>query len=65
MNPELQRLLDAAKARGPMTAEEEFEQRVSFVYGCMDFDSNVTKEQVREALRKQMGYTTKEKPNDR
>jgi hypothetical protein len=51
--PELDALIEAARHRGPMTAEERFEQCVSFVYGqMMECAPDVTKEQVRDNLRK-------------
>lgn len=34
----------------PMTREQRFEQKVSFVYGVMDAGSGITKEQVRAIL---------------
>ena len=50
-NPELAKLLEQAKARGPMTADELFEQSVSWVYGEMALaGSDVTKDQVRKYL---------------
>lgn len=46
-NPELLRLLEAAKARGPMTAEEQREQAISFAYGqMMDCAPHITREEV-------------------
>lgn len=36
--------------RNPMTRAERFEQKVSYVYGVMDADSGITKEQVRAIL---------------
>lgn len=52
MTDDLQKLLE--KAAGlPMTPEELFEQKVSFVYGqLMDCNPEVTKDQVRAQLRK-------------
>jgi hypothetical protein len=38
-----------------MTAEELFEQRVSFVFSCMKPQSGVTKDRVREMLREHYG----------
>lgn len=51
------RLLTALKgaARRVLTAAELKEQRVSFVYGSLDAQSDVTREQVREMLAKQEG----------
>lgn len=50
-NPELERLLKEAKARGPMTREEMFEQKVSWVYGEMRLAGHdVTKDEVRQRL---------------
>jgi hypothetical protein len=39
-----------AAAGRPMTKAERFEQKVSYVYGVMDADSGITKEQVRRVL---------------
>ncbi len=51
-DPELLKLLKAV-AKHVMTPEEIFEQKVSFVYGqLMDCAPNVTKEEVRRAIRK-------------
>ena len=50
------RLLDAVKsASKAMTPYEILEQRVSFVYGSMSKDSNMTKEQVRQVVMAQGG----------
>lgn len=38
-----------------MTPEEEFEQRVSFVYGCLPHKSLLTKDQIRVMLRSAPG----------
>lgn len=38
-----------------MTPEEEFEQRVSFVYGCLPHKSLLTKDQIRVMLRSTPG----------
>lgn len=38
-----------------LTREEINEQRVSFVYGQMSHDSNISREQVKEMLKKQAG----------
>ncbi|WP_313281607.1 hypothetical protein [Delftia tsuruhatensis] len=38
-----------------MSAAESMEQRVSFVYGSVSKDNTVTKEQVREVIRAQVG----------
>ena len=35
----------------PMTPEERFEQRVSFVFGQLSHTSTITKDQVREILK--------------
>ena len=45
----LQRLEELAGHE--MTAEERFEQKVSFVFGMLDADSDITKDEVREILR--------------
>ena len=48
---ELDELLRQAAAR-PMTPEERFEQKVSWVYGQLqDCNPEITKEQVRKRLR--------------
>lgn len=47
----LAELLEAAKSY-EMSPDEKFEQRVSFVYGTLPFDSKVTREQVRQQLLK-------------
>lgn len=49
-NPELLALLGVAWMH-TMTPEEIAEQRVSFVYGCLD--GKATKDQVREAINRQ------------
>ncbi len=49
-DPELLALLKAAANR-VMTPEEAFEQRVSFVYGCMKMADGISKERVRDLLR--------------
>ncbi len=36
--------------------EEIFKQRISFIFGSMRQDSGVTKERIREVLRKHDGY---------
>ena len=47
----LEELLKKSAAR-PMTAEERFEQKVSWVYGQLqDCNPEVTKDQVRQRLR--------------
>ena len=44
------------KAQGTtMTGRELFEQKVSFVYGNLPDRSDLSKDQVREILRRQMG----------
>jgi hypothetical protein len=56
---ELDALIREAIARGPMSPEEIFEQRVSFVYRqLMDCNPEITKAEVRERLR---GLTPKER----
>lgn len=50
-SPTLDELLATAKARGPMTPDEMFEQKVSWVYGqMMDCDPTITKDEVRRRL---------------
>lgn len=49
--PELEKLLKEA-AKRPMTPDECFEQKVSFVYGQLGFSNpEITKEEVRARLR--------------
>ena len=45
-DPELMRLLDAARNR-PITEEELREQRISFAYGNAPASSGITKDSVR------------------
>lgn len=46
-NPELERLLEAARNAPPMTAAELRDQRISWAYGnCAIENPNVTKEMV-------------------
>ena len=40
-----------------LTSSEVFEQRVSFVYGLMGGDNNVTKSEVRKAIQDYAGVT--------
>jgi hypothetical protein len=47
---ELLRSLREAAQRKP-TAEEALEQRVSFVYGSMKTDSQITRDQVRKLIQ--------------
>ena len=54
MPPELQTALKAAAGQR-LSQYELFEQRVSFVYGSLRHDHPATKEQIRQALREQMG----------
>jgi hypothetical protein len=48
--PELERLLEAARASG-VTDEQLQEQRVSFAYGNAPENSRITKESARTAAR--------------
>ena len=48
--PELDRLIEAAKAHKVTDAELQ-EQRISFAYGNAPANSGITKESVREASR--------------
>lgn len=43
--------------RMKQSANQQLEQRVSFVYGLLSSDSSVTREQVRQALAKDNGVT--------
>ena len=52
--PELDVLFDRARSY-EMTPEELFEQRVSFVWGMLPFNSPLTKEQVRREIQEQAG----------
>lgn len=72
MNDQLKALLEAACARGPMTAAEIREQKISFVYGqMMDCAPDVTKDQIAKVLDEMEGRippsavtrAQKEKPN--
>lgn len=38
-----------------LTPEEVFEQRVSFVFGSIDSDSSITREQVKQVISEQEG----------
>jgi len=51
------RLVEALKeaAKGPISREEMEEQRVSFIMGSFSLDSNVTREQVRDVLKRERG----------
>jgi hypothetical protein len=40
-----------------LSAQEQLEQRVSYVFGLMHDSSNVTKEQVRKVIFEQAGAT--------
>lgn len=57
ISPELETALDAARKRAPMTAEELFEQRVSWCYGMQKLSkpNPLTREQIREMLLKHEG----------
>ena len=46
-----------AMASRKLSAKEQLEQRVSYVFGLMHDSSNVTKEQVRKAILEQAGAT--------
>lgn len=51
-----QSLLDAVHAAPQrLSPDELFEQKASFVYGSLDRANNMTKEEVRQAIRKQSG----------
>jgi hypothetical protein len=51
-----QGLLDAVRAAPERRSPHEvFEQKVSFVFGSMDRNNSMTKEQVREVMLKQAG----------
>lgn len=51
-NPELTRLLEAARGK-PISEEELQEQRISFAFGNAPFSSmRITKESVREASKR-------------
>lgn len=55
-NPELAKLLDAARQRPRMTAAEIRAQAISFVWGNLALDgSTVTKEQVAAAYDRMAG----------
>jgi len=48
-------VLEVLASYPPMTASQIFEQRVSFVFGQLGGDSKLTKDDVREILRKHYG----------
>ncbi|QTD44547.1 hypothetical protein [Ottowia testudinis] len=50
------RLLEGMKAsaKRDQSANERFEQRVSYVFGLMSQSSSVTKQQVRASIREQL-----------
>lgn len=52
-------LLEVMKAMATrkLSAQEQLEQRVSYVFGLMHDSSNVTKEQVRKVILEQSGAT--------
>ena len=51
-----QELLDLIRSKSaPMTAEEIFEQKVSYIYGMMPRSSTVTKEQIRRQILESEG----------
>ena len=49
MDQELRDALEKA-ASHKMSAEERMNQRVSFVYGSLSSDNNMTKEQIKEII---------------
>lgn len=51
---DLLRALDSAGSR-KLSSAEMLAQRVSFVFGSMDSDSNVTREHIREVIVDQEG----------
>lgn len=54
-----ERLLDLLRKHDFQKPSEDdlFEQRVSFVFGSLSDESNVTREQVRKALASEIGAT--------
>ena len=50
MTPELERLIEAAKARPPMSEAEYAEQRASFVRGQLAFGSDADEAAYRASL---------------
>ena len=54
--PDLDALIERAR-HIKMSPEDWFEQRVSFVYGMLPHDSKITKDEVREMLRRDVGGT--------
>jgi hypothetical protein len=54
---ELKQLLDRIRNVAPMTPEQIFEQKISYVFGMLDADNPLTKDDVRRILREQAGYT--------
>ena len=49
MTEQIQRLVDQAKKRAPMTAAEREEQRIGFAYGNAPEGSRITKDSARKA----------------
>lgn len=53
---ELEKKLEAA-ADTDMSEEELKEQKVSYVYGSMKHDDGITKQQVKDFMKKSGGYS--------
>lgn len=51
-SPEVADALKAARERGPMTADEKWQQRVSGVYGLLGDSCTLTKAEVEEIMLK-------------
>ena len=49
--------LIALAAKRKMSPAEMFDQRVSFVFGCMKLDGGMTRDFVRKTLARQQGVT--------
>lgn len=52
-SPKVAKALKAARERGPMTAEDKWQQRVSGVYGLMGDSCTLTKEEVEKIMLEQ------------
>lgn len=54
-HPELEKLLEHALAHGPMTKANLWDQRVSWVYGNLPYDSPLTREDIEARMEKMYG----------
>lgn len=51
----IEEIIAAARLHVGMAAEDWLEQRVSFAFGMLPHDSKLTKDDVRELIRKDFG----------